>query len=79
MRLLAWLVVSRFTVLSGKSALYYGPIVDFVNPTALMLSSNNQAPTTFYPFTSWSIDWTINCDEGNCYFIMNNIKGDTKP
>ena len=46
MRLLAWLVVSRFTVLSGKSALDYGQIVDFVNPTALMLSSNNQAPTT---------------------------------
>ena len=32
-----------------------------------------------HPRQIFICNWTINCDEGNCCFIMNNIKGDTKP
>ena len=79
MRHLAWSVVSRLAILSGKPAMDDGPMVDVVKAVALMLPSNNQAPTNLTLSQADQRIGVYTVFKEIAVFIMNNIKDGTKP
>ena len=77
MRHLAWSVVSRLAILSGKPAMDDGPMVDVVKAVALMLPSNNQAPTNLTLSQADQRIGVYTVFKEIAVYIMNSINGET--